>query len=213
VNEPGESGLERGTDLERTQFFSDGVFAIAITLLALDIRLPDTLAGPEAEDLPGALVALLPEFVSFLISFWVIGTYWLAHHRTFHYIRGYDRRLLLINLFFLMWIVLLPFSSTVIGEYGNRQIAAVIYAANAGIAGLSLAWVWRHASRDPRLMDVRNVDAREFQYNQLRALTVPLVFVLSIGVSFISVHAAELFWLLAFLIRPVLLKITHRSAA
>lgn len=117
VNEPEEGGLERGTDLDRIAFFSDGVFAIAITLLALDIRLPETLPGSEALDLPGALFELWPEFFSFLISFWFIGTYWMAHHRILHYVRGYDRGLLTINLPFLMWIVLLPFSSTLLGEY------------------------------------------------------------------------------------------------
>jgi uncharacterized membrane protein len=70
---------------------------------------------PEVPDDPAALrealLGLWPRFFSFFISFWFVGTYWVAHHRVFHYIRGYDRRLLFINLLFLMWIVLLPFSS------------------------------------------------------------------------------------------------------
>jgi len=211
VNESEVGGLERGTNLDRISFFSDGVFAIAITLLALDIRLPETLPGSESPDLPDVLLALWHEFFSLLISFWLIGAYWMAHHRVFHYVRGYDRRLLLINLLFLMWIVFVPFSSTLIGEYDDQQVSVIVYAANTALAGLSLTWVWRHASRDPYLMDRRRVDTQEFRYNELRTLTVPLVFVLSIGVSFVSVLAAELFWLLAFLVRPVLLKIMNRS--
>lgn len=209
MDEPEASGMERGADLNRTVNFSDAVFAIAITILALDLRLP----GTEAEDLPGALLDLWPALFGFLISFWLIGIYWMAHHRIFHYIIAYDRGLLRINLFFLMWIVLLPFSSSLIGDYGDRQLAAIIYAAHVSIAGLSLAWLRRHASRDPRLMDTRSVDARELRYHDLRGLAVPLVFILSIGVSFISVTAAELFWLLAFFVRPVLMKFTHRSTA
>ena len=209
MNEPEEGGLERGAELERTLFFSDGVFAIAITLPVLDIRLP----GPRTQELSSALLEeLWPDFYSFLISFWFVGTFWMAHHRVFHYIRGYDRGLHLINLFFLMWIVLLPFSSTLLGQYEDQRLAVILYAAHVAIIGLALACVWEYASRRPHLMDRRLVHPREFRYNELLALAVPLVFALSIGVSFVSVRAAELTWLLAFFIRPALLWIVRRSA-
>jgi uncharacterized membrane protein len=109
-----------------------------------------------------------------------------------------------------MWIVLLPFSSSLLGEYGNQQIVAIIYALHVAVTGLSLSWVWWYASRDPRLMDTAQVDTREFRYNELRSLAVPLIFLFSIGVSFFSVSAAEYSWLLIFLIRPVLVRILGR---
>jgi uncharacterized membrane protein len=94
VNEPSEGGLQRSPDLDRIAFFSDGVFAIAITLLVLDIRLPEPIPSSHASGLVSALVEeLWPDFYSFLISFWFVGTLWIAHHRVFHYIRGYDKRL------------------------------------------------------------------------------------------------------------------------
>src|SRR3954454_8361492 len=121
MNRSDDRDIESGTELERTIFFSDAVFAIAITLLALEIQVPQIPDGSVPALLPTALLSLWPKFFSFLISFWVIGNYWLAHHRIFHYINGYDRGLLLINLLFLMWIVLMPFSSSLVGEYGNQQ--------------------------------------------------------------------------------------------
>jgi Endosomal/lysosomal potassium channel TMEM175 len=88
VNEPSEGGLQRSPDLDRIAFFSDGVFAIAITLLVLEIRLPEPIPGSHASGLVSALVEeLWPDFYSFLISFWFVGTLWMAHHRVFHYIR------------------------------------------------------------------------------------------------------------------------------
>ena len=203
--------IESGTELERTIFFSDAVFAIAITLLALEIRVPQIPDGSVPALLPTALLGLWPKFFGFLISFWVIGNYWLAHHRIFHYISGYDRGLLLINLLFLMWIVLMPFSSSLISEYGNQQIAVIIYAMHIIVSGLTLSWVWLYASRDPLLMDTAQLETREFRYNQLRALVVPLIFLLSIGVSF-SVWATQVVWLLAFLIRPILLRSLRYSS-
>jgi uncharacterized membrane protein len=213
MNNPDDHRLEKGSDLERTVFFSDAVFAIAITLLALGLQVPELPAGSQATLLPVALLGLWPKFFSFLLSFWVIGFYWLAHHRTFHYIRGYDRSLLLINLLFLMWIVLLPFSTSLLGEYGDQQIVEIIYAVDVALIGLTLSWLWWHAWRDPRLLDTTRVAHRELRYNQLRSMAVPLVFIVSIGVSFFSVWATQYFWLLAFFARPILLRILRSSSA
>jgi uncharacterized membrane protein len=199
--EPGARWVERDTDIERTVFFSDAVFAIAITLLALEIRVPDVPDDPAA--LRKAFLELGPVFLSFFLSFWFVGTYWVAHHRVFQHIKGYDRRLLFINLLFLMWLVLLPFSSSPLGEYGDQRVVVILYAAHIGLAGLSLQWVWWYASRYPHLMDRTSLDEREYRYSAL-GLSVPLVFLLSIGVSFLSVPAAELSWFLAFVVRPVL---------
>ena len=153
-----EPWVERGTDVERAVFFSDAVFAIAITLLALEMRVPD-----DPTDLGEALLALWPRFFSFFISFWFVGTYWVAHHRAFRHIRGYDRRLLFMNLLFLMWIVLLPFSSSLLGEHGDRQLVVIVYALHIALAGLTLHWVWRYASRDERLMDASGVEVPSLQ--------------------------------------------------
>lgn len=132
----------------------------------------------------------------------------------YHYISGYDRRLLLINLLFLMWIVLLPFSASLLGEYGNQQIVVLIYAVHLALTGLTLSWLWWHAwRRNPDLLDTAGVDPREFRYNELRLIIPPLIFVLSIGVSFLSIGAAPVMWLLTLVTGPVLLRIFGRPAA
>ena len=137
----------------------------------------------------------------------------MAHHRVFHYIRGYDRTLLVLNLFFLMWIVLLPFSATLLSRFENQQVAVIIYAAHVAVAELALAWVWRYASHTPQLIDTSRMDSRQRRYNELLVFAMPLIFAFSIGVSFFSPQAAQLSWLLVFLVRPVLLRITHYSGS
>ena len=156
------------------------------------------------------MLELWPSVFSFVLSFWIIGSYWLAHHRIFHYVRACDRRLLLSNLLFLMWIVLMPFSSSLIGEYENLQLPVIVYAVHNILAGVTLSWLWRHASKDGRLVRT-DLDSRAARYINLRALFLPTVFVLSIGVSFISVEIARGFWLLAFLAGPLLQRYTRRS--
>jgi len=184
--------------------FSDAVIAIAITLLALNLEVPQIPESLAAGELPSALLELWPKFFSFLLSFWIIGFYWLAHHRMFRQVRAYDRGMLLINLLFLMWVVLMPFSSALIGEYESQQLPVIIYAIHNILASLTLTWLWRHASKEGRLVET-NLDPRVVRYNKLRALFIPTVFLLSIGLSFICVDIARLSWLLlGILTGPIL---------
>src|SRR5512143_3862197 len=92
-----QASPEEQLGLERIVFFSDAVMAIAITLLALDLRLPVVDAAVAGQVLPAQLAALQPRFMTFCISFIVIGIYWISHHRYFGYIRRYDTRLILLN--------------------------------------------------------------------------------------------------------------------
>jgi uncharacterized membrane protein len=91
--------------LERIVFFSDAVIAIAITLLAIEIRLPDEAIAPS--ELTAALLSLIPRYLSFFISFFVIGLFWMSHHRMFEYLHTYDRGLIWINLILLLPIAIL----------------------------------------------------------------------------------------------------------
>jgi uncharacterized membrane protein len=192
---------EEGTDVERLVYFSDAVFAIAITLLALEIRLPE-LHEPTTRELRLALLDLLPQFYSFAISFWIIGVYWLAHHRIFRYIRAYDRRLMVINLLFLMWIVLIPFSASLLGGYASYQLAEVIYYLHMIVTSLSMALLWWYATSDRKLVDP-DIDPALVTYNYIRISSLPVVFVLAIGISLFSTAAAGYSVLLLFFVRPI----------
>ncbi len=180
--------IESGPEVERIVFYSDAVFAIAITLLALEIRVPD-VANPTAPELLDALVDLLPRFSSHAISFWVVATLWLAHHRIFHYIEGYDRRLLLINLLLLMWVALMPFSGSMLGVYGGYQISVIVYCAHLVLASLNLAGLWLYACKGRRLV-APDIDLRVVRCDAARSLLMPLIFLIAIVVSFANVNAA-----------------------
>ncbi len=204
ISAPQQRSNGGGIDTGRTISFSDAVIAIAITLLALELEVPQIPESLAAAELPSALLELWPDVYSFVLSFWIIGFYWLAHHRIFHHIRAYDRRMLLINLLFLMWIVLMPFSSSLIGEYEHQQLPVIVYAVHNILASLSLTWLWRHASKDGRFVET-DLDPRLVRFANFRAVLIPSVFLLSIGISFISVEIARLSWLLLGLLTgPIL---------
>lgn len=134
--------LERGRDLSRILAFTDGVFAIAITLLVLQIEVPEGLTSNG--DLISALDDLRPDLFAFAISFFVIGMYWIHHHRLMRMVREYDRSLMVVTMFYLAWVVLLPFSSQLIGEYGPKvTLSTVFYIMNLALIAVGFSWMIR----------------------------------------------------------------------
>jgi len=180
--------------LERLVFFSDAVFAIAITLLALEIRLPATEGVMSEAELLRSLVALWQEYLSYVVSFLVIGAFWLGHHRKFRLIERYDRRLLWINLLLLMTVAFIPFPTSVISEYGNTT-GTIFYAASMTVSGLMLAALWWYASHHNRLVDP-HLDRRQRRLETWRTLVVPGIFLLSIGIALINDDLAKFSWIL-----------------
>lgn len=181
--------------LERLLFFSDAVFAIAITLLAIELKVPEVAGDLAAQELPAAITRLWPQFISFAISFLVVALFWTSHHRTFGLIRRFDYRLIWLNLLLLFGIVFLPFPTAMLGKYGDTRYAAIFYAATVGAIGLVWTLIWLYASRGRRLLDP-HVPAADIRRYTLNALVTPLVFLLSMPAALINVDAARMMWML-----------------
>jgi uncharacterized membrane protein len=142
-----------GYGLERLVFFSDAVIAIAITLLSIDLKLPETGQLLTNGDLQVALVSLAPRFTAFLISFLVIGVYWVSHHRYLGFIVRYDQVLIVLNFLFLFFIVLMPFMAGILGEYADLPLGIGLYSAAIACTGYSLGAMWNYATQNNRLVD------------------------------------------------------------
>jgi uncharacterized membrane protein len=136
---------ENEVEFSRIVAFSDGVFAIAITLLVLNLDVPDNLHGA---DLTDALWDQRHNLAAYALSFAVIGRFWVVHHRLFGEIVAFDGKLIALNLFYLAWIVLIPFSSQVLGDHGGDTAALVVYAANMGAVTLIGMWRTSDARRE-----------------------------------------------------------------
>ena len=180
--------------LERLIFFSDAVFAIAITLLALEIRLPADAGSYGDVRLYAQLAGMWQKYLAFIISFLVIGTFWMAHHRKFKLIVRYDGRLMMLNLLLLMVIAFIPFPSSVLSSNPGRT-ATIFYALSMALAGLMLAAIWAYASWRNRLVDGA-LTARQRHQQFVAPLSTAAIFLLSIGVAFIDADAAKFSWLL-----------------
>ena len=138
---------ERVSGLERIVFMSDAVFAIALTLLVLDVRLPDLPWAISAQEFARGLASIVPQILSYTMSFLVLGLYWFNHHHNFNYIVRYDSSLIWFNLIQLLFVALLPFPTRLIAEHGNQTLAWVFYALNniaINVCGLLAFWhAWR----------------------------------------------------------------------
>jgi uncharacterized membrane protein len=183
---------ENEIEFSRIVAFSDGVFAIAITLLVLQLGVA---SGVSNDQLGKALLAERQDIFAYAISFAVIGRFWVIHHRFFGEVIRFDGRLIALNLFYLAWIVLLPFSSQVLGDHGGAEAAVILYAIN--LIGVLLSGLLMFA--DARRAGLTRTSPEEARAGTRSALIVASVFAISIPVAVLSPHLAPYCWLALFL--------------
>ncbi|MDJ1432589.1 TMEM175 family protein [Halostagnicola sp. A-GB9-2] len=184
-----------GETTDRMEALSDGVFAIVLTLLVLQFEVPDVPADRAAADLPGALADQQALLLSYLLSFFVVGIYWIVHHNLFQQIVRHDRLLLYLNLAFLLVVSFLPFPTELLGVYGTH-LTWTLYAINIALVGIILTILWWYADRRAFTSDA--IDDRTGFLITLRGLIAPAVFLLSIGVAAVNLSAAFFVPLLIF---------------
>jgi uncharacterized membrane protein len=208
---------EIGLSKNRLESLTDGIFSVAMTILVLNISVPQIsshssvvggiVAGTELLE---KLFDLWPKILVFGISFIILAIYWMAHHRQFHYIKHSNSTLIWINIIFLMTTCILPFSTSLLGEYENQEIAILVYGTNSIIMASFLCVQWWYAtSRRGRLVD-ENIDPviKSTQYRRL--VFGILVYLIAIAVSFLYIHLSV--FLFALILIPAFLpnKIINR---
>src|SRR5574341_1285375 len=183
-------GTEAGSGkaMDRVIAFSDGVFAFAITLLVVSLDVPELAGAAAARELPQALLSQLPRFGSYAFSFWIVAVFWLAHHRMFEYIVKYDGRLLQINLLMLFGVAFLPYPVELLGRYGDIPLTVAFYCATMTFVGLTSIGIWSYAVRHKLLHP--DTPRSVIRHYSGRAVTAPVVFLVSGVVAFINVWAA-----------------------
>lgn len=183
---------ENEVEFSRIVAFSDGVFSIAITLLILNVSVE---AGDVADGgLWQALWDQRENLLAYAISFAVIGRFWLVHHRFFGEVTAFDNRLIGLNMLYLGWIVLIPFSSQLLGDYGGQTPSVIVYAVNLAVVVL-LGLLMSSRARRAGLTSGDMEDDREAK---LRAGFIAAVFLLSIPVAVVAPNYAPLLWLALF---------------
>jgi uncharacterized membrane protein len=192
---------------ERIVFFSDAVFAIVITLLVLEIKVPQVNREHFSDAaLREALPDLLPKFLGFVYSFFIVGMMWFEHHRIFRFIKAFDPGLIWRNLIFLLFVAFIPFPTALFSEYIRSQTAFILYAASFAFAALTKLWIWRHAVKNRAALLSKNIDDETIKRISRRSLAVPIVCCIAIGMSFVALGFGGLSFLfiplVAYLLYP-----------
>jgi uncharacterized membrane protein len=201
-----ERDVRFGTD--RLNALSDGVFAIAMTLLVIELKVPD-LHGGEVDRLGTELRGQLGSYLAYALSFYIIGRMWLGHHRLLRDVSTADSRLLRFNLLFLMFVAVLPFPTAVLGHYGSRTWGVVPYAACMVVLDLLLALMWWWARRRGLLSEEGT--RRDVRVAVARSLGIGAVFLVSIPVAFVQPDIAKYIWILLLVVPWLAVRVWGRD--
>lgn len=189
VQSRGEGEIE----FTRVVAFSDGVIAIAITLLVLNLDVPDVAS----DDLDEALGDQWREYLAFAISFILIGRFWILHHRAFALVERFDGTLMALNLVFLALIVVMPFATDLVAEYGDIAIGVIIYAGVVGTASFMTWLMIKHSVRHGHVRERLRPLAQAA--SSWHGLAPSMVFLASVPVALVSAEAALCMWSLSLL--------------
>lgn len=174
------SELKKEFQLERMILFSDAVFAIAITLLVIELKVPEIEKAELSEGkLLQALGHMIPKFFGFIISFMFIGIYWTVHHRLFGFVINYTPKLLRLNLLFLFAVALMPFSTAFYSEYVMKHVLTpvIFYTANIILLGVFNLFMWRYIGNAKNKLS-EGLSPADAKYFSFRAILVPSMFTL-----------------------------------
>ncbi len=195
-------GSSQYMDTKRLETLVDGIFAIAMTLLVLGLAVPQ-INGPLSNvAVQNAIYNLLPNFISLVVSFILLSIFWKIHHRIFKQIKMMDGTLLWINVIWLLFIVLVPFSTTLTGEYGQFPISNVIF--NLNILGIAVLLYlnWHYANRSNFIHEKVNAD--QITFTKRINLSFIIIAILAILLSFIIPQWSSIVYLFTIPLEMIL---------
>jgi len=174
----------RQMESRRVEARADGIFAISMTLLILEVHVPALPATATAGQLVTGLLQTWPKFAAYAGSFLILGVLWIGHHNQFHYIRRANRPFLWMNIFFLMCVGFMPFCTALLGSFIWNRVATAIYGASLLVTGLTLYGQWRYAAGHGLLGEEATPEIVEATGHRILMGTVG--YVVALLVSFLS---------------------------
>jgi uncharacterized membrane protein len=180
--------------IEHVISFSDAVFAFAITLMALTIDIPDLPPDLSQSELLQRLDDSYPQLEDYIISFAVIAIFWISYHQVFNHIKGSHISMVYLNLLFLLFITLLSLTTSFVTNYASYQIPYIIYCIVVIMTSSLLVLIWWYATKDYRLVD-KGMHPLFIKGTFFALLAIPIIFSISIVISFIDLDIAQYFWL------------------
>ena len=207
-----ESNLKAGLSLHRSEALTDGIFAVAMTLLVIELKLPEHSTIHSADAFAQALADLMPKIIAWVISFFVLAFFWFGHHRSFSYVCRADGKLVALNIVQLAFVSLMPFSSAMAGEHGRELASQIVYSLNmAAIAVLALlTWRYIHRHADASLMAIPEAIYRGAR---VRLIGLVLISAVAVGLQYVAPRFGNVAFMLMAVVMPISRRIERRGEA
>jgi len=190
-NLPSISESTNYVNLERLTFLVDGVFAITMTLLVLELRLPESSNASLAEN----LLAMLPRLYIYFIAFYSIANHWVVHQRMFRHITNADTPMLWLTIVGLLFITLIPATTAIVGRFPNEKLAVACFSVNSALQALTTSIFWSYVSRQQKNFATQS-DPRLLAVTSQIWLSISVGWFISIFLGYINVFAAYISWVL-----------------
>ncbi len=206
MKKPKYTRTETASSPDRLKALADGVFAIVMTLLVLELGVEEIAKTSANKELIHGLLDMWPKFLIYGLSFLILGIFWVIHHILFDFIKRNDTPLVWLNILFLMFVALIPFSTSLFGKFGAKQITALIYGVNMLLIFNSGWAIWTYAAGKHRLVD-SDLDPALIRGGSLMGLVYTLIMIPAIGISFVKPIVSfyiYIFLVVAFIISTAL---------
>ena len=178
-------------NLERLTFLVDGVFAITMTLLVLELRLPESSPASLAQ----SLLAMVPRLYIYFIAFYSIANHWVVHQRMFRHITSADSKMLWLTILGLLFITLIPASTAIVGRFPAEKLAAACFSANSFLQGMTVWAFWAYVSKNQNQFAAHS-DSRMLWITSQVWLIITIGWLISILFSFVNVYLTYVSWIL-----------------
>ena len=207
-----DANAAHSLSIHRSDALTDGVFAVAMTLLVIDLKLPEHSLIHNADDLAQALVSLLPKAISWFISFGVLAFFWFGHRRAFSQVRSADGKLVALNIGQLAFVSVMPFSAALVGEHGRALLSQIVYSLNmaalATLAWLTLRYIYCH----PELSRVAPV-AAAYHGARFRLFGLMLISAVAVALQYAIPTLGNIAFMLMMVIMPISRRIERGGGA
>lgn len=187
---------------KRIETLVDGIFAIAMTLLVLSLDVPQLAYPVTNAVMIQSLVAISSHFYIYALSFFLLAVFWRINHSQFYHIKKIDQTLLWINIVWLMFVALVPFSTNLVGDYGSNQVAMIFFHLNMFFIGVFFSLNWYYA--DKKNFIDESMDGDAINSAKKNNLTLPLVALIAIALTFISPAWSSLAYFLIYFMKRIL---------
>ncbi len=191
---------------ERIETLVDGIFAIAMTLLVLNLDIPQLVNPITDATLQNILFGLGPKLFTYALSFILLAIFWRVNHGQFYYIKRLNSPLLWITVIWLLFVALVPFSTSLVGQYGNLTTAQVFFGLNMFFIGILIALIWYYATEKNFTVD--NLKLEQVMYIRRLNLILPIVSLIAIGLAFIIPSWSSL----AYILIPILHRFMEKNS-